>query len=301
MSFHPVNEYFYAGCAQLSMLLEVSADPKPGNIDRMHDFGETRYEHFLASSVSAYQIFVRAYKSEEKIGRLIRLGVEESHKWQRGGNTHFGAFTLLIPLLRTSKRIKDLSISLSEDKKLKELRREVSDVVKGTDVEDTIEFYKIFFSEKIRVEDTDRYDVKDLSSLQKLKEENKSLYELMELSPKDNLVAREWVRGYPITFEVAKNLMDRSERDDFDINDSIVYEDVSLLSKHVDGLIVAKFGVEEALRVKESANEIMKDYTIEKVRKFDSELVKKGINPGCIADIIVSSLYVFLAYGGYKI
>ncbi len=296
-----MNEYFYAGCAQLSMLLEVSADPKPGNIDRKHDFGETRYEHFLASSVSVYQIFVRAYKSEEKIGRLIRLGVEESHKWQRGGNTHFGAFTLLIPLLRASRRIKDFVTFESEDDKLKELKGAVSDVVRGTDVEDTIEFYKIFFSEKIRVEDVERYDIKDRASLQKLKEENKSLYELMELSPKDNLVAREWVEGYPITFEIAKNLMNRSKRDDFDINNRIVYEDVSLLSKHVDGLIVAKFGMEEALRVKKSANEIMKDYTIEKVRKFDSELVKKEINPGCIADIIISSLYVFLAYEGYKI
>lgn len=29
---------FIAGCAELAMLLEVSATPKPGNVDRTHDF-----------------------------------------------------------------------------------------------------------------------------------------------------------------------------------------------------------------------------------------------------------------------
>ena len=42
------------------MLLEVSATPKPGNIDRDHDFDDTKYEHFLASAISAGPIFERA-------------------------------------------------------------------------------------------------------------------------------------------------------------------------------------------------------------------------------------------------
>ena len=38
---------FIAGSAELAMLLEVSATPKPGNIDRTHDFEDMTYEHFL--------------------------------------------------------------------------------------------------------------------------------------------------------------------------------------------------------------------------------------------------------------
>jgi len=33
----------------LSMLLEVSANPKSGNVDRGHDFPDMRYEDFLVS------------------------------------------------------------------------------------------------------------------------------------------------------------------------------------------------------------------------------------------------------------
>ncbi len=39
-------------CASLAALLEVSAYPKPGNVHRLKDFPDTKYEHFLAGSVS---------------------------------------------------------------------------------------------------------------------------------------------------------------------------------------------------------------------------------------------------------
>jgi len=39
---------FIAGSAELAMLLEVSATPKPGNVDRTHDFEDVTYEHFLS-------------------------------------------------------------------------------------------------------------------------------------------------------------------------------------------------------------------------------------------------------------
>ncbi|WP_343241290.1 triphosphoribosyl-dephospho-CoA synthase, partial [Methanoculleus sp. UBA389] len=35
--------------AQMAMMLEVCAYPKPGNVDRCHDYSGTRLEHFLAS------------------------------------------------------------------------------------------------------------------------------------------------------------------------------------------------------------------------------------------------------------
>ena len=36
-----MNEDYVARSAQLAMLLEVSAYPKPGNVDRTHDFRAT--------------------------------------------------------------------------------------------------------------------------------------------------------------------------------------------------------------------------------------------------------------------
>ena len=87
-----------ARCAQLAMLLEVSASPKPGNVDREHNYPDTCFEHFMASSVSVYPVLELAARSRSGIGALLRNAVCESSAWQRGGNTHFGAFLLLIPL-----------------------------------------------------------------------------------------------------------------------------------------------------------------------------------------------------------
>ena len=87
-----MNEDDVARSAQLALLLEVSAYPKPGNVDRTHDFKDTSYEHFLASSVAVYTVLrAAAARGSGKglgVGELIRSGVEESTAWQSGGNTH---------------------------------------------------------------------------------------------------------------------------------------------------------------------------------------------------------------------
>ncbi|HPR67380.1 MAG TPA: triphosphoribosyl-dephospho-CoA synthase, partial [Methanothrix sp.] len=41
-----------AQAAQLAMLIELSSSPKPGNVDRGHDFEEIKFHHFLISAVS---------------------------------------------------------------------------------------------------------------------------------------------------------------------------------------------------------------------------------------------------------
>jgi len=87
-----------AQCATLAMALEVSATPKPGNIDREHNYPDTRYEHFLASAIATYPHFAEAARKRKNLGNLLHDAVAESNKWQHGGNTHFGALILLLPL-----------------------------------------------------------------------------------------------------------------------------------------------------------------------------------------------------------
>ena len=93
-----MDEDYIARSAQLALLLEVSAYPKPGNVDRTHNFRDTSYEHFIASSVAVYPVLREAAVGDRGVGELVRMGVEESMLWQRGGNTHFGALLLLMPL-----------------------------------------------------------------------------------------------------------------------------------------------------------------------------------------------------------
>ena len=80
------------------MVLEVTASPKLGNVDRGHDYPDTRLEHFLASAVFARAALERAEAGEGGIGALIEAAVRDTN-CHAGGNTHFGAFILLIPLV----------------------------------------------------------------------------------------------------------------------------------------------------------------------------------------------------------
>ncbi|MDO5846111.1 MAG: triphosphoribosyl-dephospho-CoA synthase, partial [Methanocorpusculum sp.] len=86
-----------AELAEFSMLLEVSAKVKPGNIDRMHDYPDTRFEHFLCSAVRARQVFERI--DGLSLGEAMYQAVDATNH-HSGGNTHFGAFILLLPLLK---------------------------------------------------------------------------------------------------------------------------------------------------------------------------------------------------------
>ncbi|MCK9299228.1 MAG: triphosphoribosyl-dephospho-CoA synthase, partial [Methanoculleus sp.] len=76
--------------AQMAMMLEVSAYPKPGNVDRCHDCPDTRLEHFLASTILARPAFDAAERTGGRVGSLIRKAVQLTNG-HSGGNTHFGA------------------------------------------------------------------------------------------------------------------------------------------------------------------------------------------------------------------
>ena len=84
--------------AQLAMMLEVCAYPKPGNVDRCHDYPDTRLEHFLASTIFARTALEEAETGTGRIGEIIKHAVRDTN-CHEGGNTHFGAFILLIPLV----------------------------------------------------------------------------------------------------------------------------------------------------------------------------------------------------------
>jgi len=56
--------------AQMAMMLEVCAYPKPGNVDRCHDYPDTRLEHFLASAIMVRPVFDEAEKTGGRVGYL---------------------------------------------------------------------------------------------------------------------------------------------------------------------------------------------------------------------------------------
>jgi len=257
--------------AQLAMMLEVCAFPKPGNVDRCHDYAETRLEHFLASTILSRRALEKAERGEGCIGELILDAVERTNV-HSGGNTHFGAFILLIPLICGG----DIPGACR--------------IVSETTVDDAILFYKAFGKTHVRVLKDDELDVNDPGAVDELKERRMTLYDVMLYSARNDMVAREWINGFALTRRGADLLQS------YDGGcGAVVGTFMDLLSTEPDTFIIKKQGRDIAWEVMKKAREV-REGTRDIVR-FDQELIDAGINPGSIADIIIASLYIALGEG----
>ncbi|MDD1719263.1 MAG: triphosphoribosyl-dephospho-CoA synthase, partial [Methanoregulaceae archaeon] len=166
--------------AQLAMMLEVTAFPKPGNVDRCHDYDTTRLEHFLASVIFSRPALEEAERSRGGIGRVIRSAVRLTNR-HAGGNTHFGAFILLVPLV--------MGDSVGGAVQL----------IRSTDTEDAIEFYRAFAETGVRVLEKDDLDINDPKVYDELRSRGMTLYDVMVYSAPRDMVAREWTNSFSLT------------------------------------------------------------------------------------------------------
>jgi triphosphoribosyl-dephospho-CoA synthase len=257
--------------AQLAMMLEVCAFPKPGNVDRCHDYPETRLEHFLASTIFARPALEEAEKGEGRIGEIIRHAVEQTN-CHEGGNTHFGAFILLVPLI----------YGRSIGGAMRAIER--------TDTSDAVAFYRAFGLTKVHTYSDDVLDVNDPKSLAMLRERDMSLLDVMQHSAAQDMVAREWVTGFPVTRRGADLLMHFGTG-----RQAIVQMFITLLAQEPDTFIIKKHGIAVAQEVMRKAREVLDGN--ETLADFDQDCIDRDINPGSIADITIAAIFVALGEG----
>ncbi len=257
--------------AQLAMMLEVTAYPKPGNVDRCHDYDDTRLEHFLASTVFVRPAFERAERGEGRLGDLIREAVLLT-SGHAGGNTHFGAYILLFPLL-VGGDIAGARVAVA-----------------ATDVQDAVDFYAAFGLTQVRMPGGDELDVNDPASVAAIRERGMTLLDIMEYSAKSDMVAREWTNGYALTRRAADLLHEHGCG-----RQAIVAAFMDLLAAEPDTFIAKKHGQSVALQTRERARDVVAG--IREIADLDNECIAGGINPGSIADITIAGIYVALGEG----
>ena len=257
--------------AQLAMVLEVCAFPKPGNVDRCHDYPSTRFEHFIASAILARPALEKAERGESSVGQLILEAVECTHV-HAGGNTHFGAFLLLIPLV------------LGQD------IPGACRVVSGTTVDDAVHFYEAFRKTQVRVLSHDDLDVHDPGAVDELRRRQMTLADVMLYSAQNDMVAREWINGFALTRRGADLLHTYGGG-----CGAVAGAFIELLSSEPDTFIIKKHGQDIAWATMRKAREVRDN--LRDIVKFDQECIDAGINPGSIADIIIASLYIALGEG----
>jgi len=257
--------------AQLAMMLEVTAYPKPGNVDRCHDYPETRLEHFLASTIFARKALEEAEQGTGRIGEIIGHAVRDTNR-HSGGNTHFGAFLLLVPLLYG----KDIPGAIA--------------AVAKTDTSDAVAFYKAFAMTSVKMNATDDLDVNDPHALTEIREKEMTLLDIMQHSAANDMVAREWVTGFPLVRRGADLLQQLGPG-----RQSIVDMFLTLLATEPDTFIVKKHGPAVARETMLRARDVLDGKL--PIRQFDEDCIQRDINPGSIADITIASIFIALGEG----
>lgn len=271
-----------AESAVLSLLLEVSANPKSGNVDRGHDFPDMRYEHFLESALRSYPVFLQAVRREKNIGELILEAVKRSSA-RTGKNIHFGSFLLLIPL------------ACNWEGSSREITSKAISSIENTGWEEALAVLEAYNLLSARVMDAGQLSLKNKSTEKALREGKLNIYQWMTRAPPKNIIAEELTTGYKHSLRGCELLNGFMEEEN-DINSAVVLTYHTLLSELPDPLIISKHGDEVAQEVMEKAGHALEEKSFE---ALDEEFMFRGINPGTIADLVSSSIFLALA-GGLK-
>ncbi|CAJ38111.1 triphosphoribosyl-dephospho-CoA synthase [Methanocella arvoryzae] len=271
---------YIARCAVLAMALEVSGTPKPGNIDRDHDYADTKYEDFIAAAIGVYPVMERAVRSDG-IGQLILDACEESTSWQQGGNTHFGAYILLFPLIKAATS------------NFHDLQNTAINIVRETTVEDAVQFYRAFGKVQVKMKGSEELDVADEKSLDEIRQRELTLFGIMDMSSKKDMVAREWTNGFSRSFKAAELIYER--RLTGTLNDAIVLTYLDLLADEPDTFIAKKYDLEKAVYVQGLAIDVQERRMT--LTELSNRLYREKINPGSTADIIIAGIFIALLRG----
>lgn len=305
------SEDIIANCGTIAALLEVSGYPKPGNVHRTANFGETRYEHFLVSGAILSPILRDiAYRgnctqqnqldlSDLNLGASILQSVKTTLNWQKGGNTNLGIILLFIPLACAAG-----TLITHSSPSIAILRSKIGLIIKNSVSEDTINLFEaIQLANPGGLGQVEKFDV-TTTSTESLIKENINLYDIFELSADRDNIAREWITEFQITIEVGYPYFKKTFLETQDINLAIVHTYLKILGDYPDTLICRKYGTPFAECISNEAKDILeqggllsKD-TKTKLWNFDQRLrIKDKINPGTSADLTAASIMVALLEG----
>jgi triphosphoribosyl-dephospho-CoA synthase len=164
------------------------------------------------------------------------------------------------------------------------------EAVTRTDVSDAVAFYKAFAMTSVRMLPSDELDVNDPETLNILRDRQMTLLDVMTHSAAHDMVAREWITGFPLTRHGADLLFTSGPG-----RTGIVSTFLTLLAMEPDTFIIKKHGETVARETMVAARNVLDGKRT--IEEFDTDCIEKGINPGSIADITIAAIYLALGEG----
>jgi triphosphoribosyl-dephospho-CoA synthase len=281
-----------AQAAQMACLLEVSA-PKPGNVNRLHDFSDLHYEDLLLSAIAIGPAMENAFKYS--VGEIISHAIQDTHLLVNT-NTNLGIVLLLAPL------VKACSFGPGEYRTIKpdsddfaRTRENLTAVLVGMTVEDArLAYAAIRIVHAGGLGKVPQSDITEEPAI--------TLLKAMSLAQENDSIASEYVTRFAITFEIGVPALKEALRAGVNLSSAIVQSYLVILSRVPDTLIARKAGKERAIQVSGWAKEVLeKGGTLtpagwKAIAEFDRELrdEKHVLNPGTTADLTTAAVFLHL-------
>lgn len=275
-----------AQLAQMACILEVCA-PKPGNVNRLHDFSDTSFEDFLLSAVAIVPAFEHA--AQWSIGQIIRQSVSDTRRLVQS-NTNLGMVMLLAPLAKAA-------ISGGPEN----LRRALSDVLKSLTVDDARLVY-----DAIRMAQPGglgRVHEADISENPLI-----TLRDAMALAGDRDSIAREYTTDFEISFDIGLPALNEAISQGADFPGAVVQAFLRILSMVPDTLVVRKKGLDAALEASKRASVtlakggVFTDQGRAALSEMDHALRDPAhtLNPGATADLTAATIFLALISNSAK-
>jgi len=267
----------------MACLLEVSA-PKPGNVNRQYDFGDTHFEDFLLSAVAIRPALQAANRSG--VAQIIWRAIRDTHRLITS-NTNLGIVLLLAPLTK--------ACYLSQKADLIAVREELAHILAGLTVEDARKAYAaIRLAQAGGLGHSAQADVAEEPVI--------TLLQAMALAQEHDAIAREYVTRFAITFETGVPAIESGWEVSKNLPLAIVHGYLTILAAVPDTLIARKRGLDTALEVSKQAANVLKSGGVfsgagsRALRELDQQLRmdEHNLNPGTTADLTTASLFLFL-------
>jgi triphosphoribosyl-dephospho-CoA synthase len=281
-----------AQAAQLACILEV-ASPKPGNVNRQHDFGDTRYEDFLLSAVSIGPAMQVAHR--RGVGRTIWNAIRDTHRLVTS-NTNLGIVLLIAPIAKACFPANGVKFDPpGAESYIHRIRRELSVILASLTVQDARFVYRaIRLAAPGGMGRSGEADIEQEPSI--------TLLQAMQLAKDRDTIAREYVTGFEITFEIGYPAFKHAWESQNDPRMALVQAYLTVLANVPDTLIARKRGLEKARQVSCRAQAILEAGGIfsaegrQAIAAFDLELrdANHSLNPGTTADLITAAAFLLL-------
>lgn len=281
-----------AQLAQMACIWEACA-PKPGSVNRHHDFADASLEDFMISAVAIGPSLENA--AHASVGQIILQAIQDAQQWVRS-NTNLGMVLLLAPLAKACLTNEMIAGGEASPKIVeRDLRKTLTGILESLTVDDARLAYAAIRLAKPG-------GLGSVSSADVAQEPSLTLLRAMEMAQDRDAIAREYVSGFEITFEIGLPALRDSLPQVGDFTSAVVQTFLNILARIPDTLIARKRGLDTASNISKRAQEVLKQggvFTPEgrtELSALDGELRDDSntLNPGTTSDLTAAAIFLAL-------